>query len=211
MSTLKAWAVLTTFAAVSAHAQLGGFACPLNGTPPIRQGDSEATEGGRFDSKRGADGTHGALDLNSTEGAIVKAALGGKASVANPAWGALGGAVIIDHGAGAYTIYGHLGSVKISEGTQVQQGQVIGTVGYTGNASALKAKGLPPHLHFALIQAGQTGLADKDKPLRQMKDWGDMWKRVLDAQLTGPVNPGLFMGSAKCWSGSTTRGAPGEK
>jgi murein DD-endopeptidase MepM/ murein hydrolase activator NlpD len=154
---------------------------------------------------------HGALDLNSTEGTTVKAVLAGKASVADLAWGKMGGTVLLDHGDGAYTVYGHLASVKVSEGARVQKGQPIGTVGYTGNASALKAKGLPPHLHFALIQAGQIGLADKDKPMRRMKDWGDMWKRELDAQLTGAVNPGLFMGAGDCWSGSTTTGAPGEK
>jgi murein DD-endopeptidase MepM/ murein hydrolase activator NlpD len=194
-----------------APAQLGGFGCPLEGKPAIRQGDSEAKEGGRFNSNRGAGNAHGALDLNSTEGTPVKAALGGKASVADPAWDAMGGTIIIDHGEGAYTIYGHLASLKVAEGARVKKGEVIGTVGYTGNAAALKAKGLPAHLHFALIQAGQTGLADKDKPLRRMKDWGDMWKKVFDAQLTGPVNPGLFMGSVDCWTGSTTVGAPGEK
>jgi len=44
-----------------------------------------------------------------------------------------------------------------------------------------------------------------------MKDWGDMWKKELDAQLTGFVNPVLFMGAENCWTGSTTTGAPGEK
>lgn len=203
--------VAALFWASVVRAQLGGFGCPLDGSPPIRQADSDASEGGRFNSKRKLDGMHGALDLNSSEGTTVKAALDGKAAVADSAWGKMGGTIIIDHGAGAYTVYGHLASVKVTEGAKVQKGQAIGTVGYTGNASALKAKGLPPHLHFALVQAGQTGLADKGKPLRRMKDWGDMWKRELDAQLTGAVNPGLFMGSADCWSGSTTTGAPGER
>lgn len=208
---MKAILGLALFAAaMQAPAQLGGFGCPLDGKPAIRQGDSEAKEGGRFNSNRGAGNSHGGLDLNSKEGTPVKAALDGKASVADPDWGHMGGTVIIDHGEGAYTVYGHMASVKVAEGKQVTKGQVIGTVGYTGNAASLKAKGLPPHLHFALIQAGQTGLADKDKPMREMKNWGDMWKKVLDAQLTGPVNPGLFMGNADCWTGSTTVGAPGE-
>jgi murein DD-endopeptidase MepM/ murein hydrolase activator NlpD len=212
MNAMTSWCLAAAcFAATSAQAQLGGFGCPLDGRPPVRQADAEASDGGRFNSKRGTSGTHGGLDLDSTEGTTVKATLDGKASVADAAWGKMGGTVIIDHGAGAYTVYGHLGSVKVKEGAQVKKGEAIGTVGYTGNASGLKAKGLPPHLHFALIQAGQTGLADKGKALRRMKDWGDMWKRELDAQLTGPVNPGLFMGAADCWTGSTTTGAPGEK
>lgn len=205
------WAATLCAITQIAHAQLGGFKCPLDGQPPVRQGDSEASEGGRFNSKRGADHIHGALDLNSKEGVPVKAALSGKVGVANAAWGAMGGTVIIDHNEGAYTIYGHLASVTVKEGATVKVGDKVGTVGYTGNASALKAKGLPPHLHFALVQAGQTGLADAGKPLRKMKDWGDMWKKELDAQLTGFVNPVLFMGAENCWTGSTTTGAPGEK
>lgn len=201
---------LLSMAQVS-HAQLGGFKCPLDGQPPVRQSDSEASEGGRFNSKRGADHIHGALDLNSKEGVTVKAALAGKIGVADPSWGAMGGTVIIDHQEGAYTIYGHLATVTVKDGAIVKTGDKIGTVGYTGNAAALKAKGLPAHLHFALVQAGQTGLADVGKPLRKMKDWGDMWKKEMDAQLTGFVNPVLFMGAENCWSGSATVGAPGEK
>ena len=193
------------------HAQLGGFKCALDGQPPIRQGDSEASEGGRFNSKRGSDHIHGGLDLNSSEGTPVKAALSGKVAVADAAWGQMGGTVIIDHGEGAYTIYGHLASVTVKEGATIKTGDKVGTVGYTGNAAGLKPKGLPSHLHFGLVQAGQTGLADAGKPLRKMRDWGDMWKKELDAQLTGFVNPVLFMGGENCWTGSTTTGAPGEK
>lgn len=193
-----------------AQAQLGGFQCPLDGKPQIRQGDATASEGGRFNSKRGIDRIHGGLDLNSSVGASVRAALGGRVAVAEKNWGAMGHTVILDHGAGAYTVYGHLDTVTAAEGELVKTGDNIGTVGYSGNAAELNAKGLPPHLHFALIQAGQTGLADKDKPLRQMKNWGDYWQS-LGAALTGAVNPGMFMGSAQCWSGSTTTGAPGEK
>jgi murein DD-endopeptidase MepM/ murein hydrolase activator NlpD len=122
----------------------------------------------------------------------------------------MGNTVIIDHGAGAYTVYGHLDSISIAEGAAVKRGDKIGTVGYTGNAAGLKTAGLPPHLHFAIIQAGHTGLADLGQPLRQMKDWADLWQSV-GADLTGPVNPGLFMATGlTCWTGSTTVGAPGE-
>lgn len=192
----------------SINAQLGGFQCPLDGKPQIRQADSLAKEGGRFNSNRGSGRNHGALDLNSTLGKPVKASMGGYAAVAHSSWGAMGGTVIMDHGSGAYTVYGHLQKVLVKEGEKVKIGQKIGTVGYSGNASALKVEKLPPHLHFALIQAGQTGLADKNKPLRKMKEWGDYWKS-LGADLTGAVNPGLFI-SNDCWKGSTTAGAPGE-
>jgi len=202
---------LVTLSLASGHAfaQLGGFQCPLKGKPQIRQADALAKEGGRFNSNRGANKAHGALDLNSTLGADVLSALAGRAAVAQKSWGAMGHTVIIDHGAGAYTIYGHLDTISVSEDATVTTGQKIGTVGYSGNAQHLKAANLPAHLHFALIQAGQTGLADKDKPLRKMKDWADYWQE-LGAGLTGAVNPVLF-GMGDCWTGSTTTGAAGEK
>jgi murein DD-endopeptidase MepM/ murein hydrolase activator NlpD len=193
----------------SAWAQLGGFQCPLKGKPQVRQGDSLAKEGGRFNSNRGAGKKHGGLDLNSTEGNDVLASLAGRAAVAQENWDKMGTTVIVDHGAGAYTVYGHLKTVNVKEDTLVTTGQKIGTVGYSGNASGLKRAKLPAHLHFALIQAGQTKLADKDGPLRQMKNWADYWQDI-GAGLTGAVNPSLF-GLADCWTGSTTTGAPGEK
>lgn len=194
----------------SAFAQLGGFQCPMTGKPQVRQGDKFASEGGRFNSNRGSGKKHSALDLNGTLGQDVFAALSGRTALAQKDWGQMGHTIIIDHGAGAYTVYGHLDSIIVAEGSMVKTGQKIGTVGYSGNASNLKAAGLPPHLHFMLIQVGQTGLAEKDKPLRQMRNWADYWQD-LGAELTGPVNPGLFMGAADCWTGSTTIGAPGEK
>jgi murein DD-endopeptidase MepM/ murein hydrolase activator NlpD len=121
----------------------------------------------------------------------------------------MGNTVILDHLAGAYTVYGHLDTISVAEGVTVKTGQKLGTVGYSGNANDLKAASLPPHLHFALIQAGQTGLADQNRPLRQMRLWADYWQS-LGAALTGPVDPVLFMGSQNCWTGSTTVGAPGE-
>lgn len=196
---------------VPAPGQLGGFGCPMRGSPQIRQGDTIASTGGRFDSSRGGGKKHGALDLNGMLGDTVFASLGGRAAVAQKAWGAMGNTVILDHGSGAYTVYGHLNDITIQEGATVKTGGQIGTVGYTGNASALESAKLPPHLHFALIQAGQSGLADEGKPLRKMKDWADYWQS-LGADLTGAVNPGLFVAAGKkCWNGSTTVGAPREK
>jgi murein DD-endopeptidase MepM/ murein hydrolase activator NlpD len=203
--------VLSCILCPNSRAQLGGFHCPMDGAPQIRQGDSVAPSGGRFDSSRGSGKKHGALDLNGRVGDPVYASLDGRIAVAQLNWGAMGNTVIIDHGSGAYTVYGHLTAVSVREGSQVKTGDKIGTVGYTGNASALQAAGLPPHLHFALIQAGKSGLADAGKPLTQMKAWGDYWQS-LGADLTGPVDPMLFMaGDRACWTGSTTVNAPGER
>jgi murein DD-endopeptidase MepM/ murein hydrolase activator NlpD len=201
---------LLALVSVPAQAQLGGFKCPMANAPQIRQGDSVAASGGRFDSSRGNGKKHGALDLNGVVGDQVYASLEGSVAVAAMKWGAMGNTVILDHGSGAYTVYGHLNEITVTEGSQVNTGDRIGTVGYSGNASTLKDAGLPPHLHFALIQAGKSGLAATGKPLRQMKAWGDYWQS-LGADLTGAVDPALFFSADDhCWTGSTTVNAPDE-
>jgi murein DD-endopeptidase MepM/ murein hydrolase activator NlpD len=197
--------------AVSSEAQLSGFGCPMRGSPQIRQGDSVAASGGRFDSSRSNGKKHGALDLNGRVGDPVYASLEGRVAVGELGWGEMGNTVIVDHGSGAYTVYGHLDTVIVHEGARVKTGDQIGTIGYSGNASALRDAGLPPHLHFAIIQAGKSGLADSGKPLRQMKAWADYWQS-FGADLTGPVNPALFIpADDHCWTGSPNANAPGEK
>src|SRR5262249_29657145 len=55
--------------------------------------------------------------------------------------------VIIDHGLGLATLYGHLSSVDVKEGEQVKQQQIIGKTGETGLA-------VGDHLHFATLLQG---------------------------------------------------------
>jgi murein DD-endopeptidase MepM/ murein hydrolase activator NlpD len=97
-------------------------------------------------------------------------------------------------------VYAHLSDRTVQESDSVSAGQQIGSVGYTGNAAALKAKGLPPHLHFAMIQATKSGLAGPGGPLRRMRNLDDSWES-LGAEFTGPVNPEGYMPS-DCWTGS---------
>ncbi len=180
-----------------------GYVCPLNGSPEIRPGDAVARSGGRFDSSRDGGRTHGALDLNSTEGAPVFSVHAGVAAVSADGWGPLGTTIIVDHGDGTYAVYAHLSNRSVREGDSVTEGQEIGAVGYTGNAAELKVKGLPPHLHFAMIQATKSGLADAGQPLRRMRNLDDSWESL--GEFTGPVNPEQYVPS-KCWTGSTTGG-----
>ena len=63
------------------------------------------------------------------------------------ACGSYGNYVLIDHGNGKETIYGHLTSVGVQPGASVKKGQVIGLVGSTGNSTG-------PHLHFECRQGG---------------------------------------------------------
>jgi murein DD-endopeptidase MepM/ murein hydrolase activator NlpD len=55
--------------------------------------------------------------------------------------------VIIDHGGGLSSLYGHLNTVTVTTGDYVEAGEVIGTVGSTGNATG-------PHLHFEIRRDG---------------------------------------------------------
>jgi len=180
------------------------YVCPLRGSPQIRSSDAVAHSGGRFDSSRDGGRTHGALDLNSTEGATVLSARGGVVAVSADDWGPYGSTVILDHGDGMYTVYAHLSERTVQENDSVPAGRQIGSVGYTGNAAELRAKGLPPHLHFAMIHASKPGLAGPGQPLRRMRNLDDSWEDVGES--TGPVNPGVYIPSS-CWRGSTTGGA----
>lgn len=58
-----------------------------------------------------------------------------------------GNYVVISHGSGNTTLYGHMSSRKVEEGQYVQQGQVIGITGSTGNSTG-------PHLHFEITENG---------------------------------------------------------
>ena len=83
---------------------------------------------------------HNGMDIAANMGTAVYAADGGKVVLAE--WyGGYGNCIMIDHGNGYKTLYGHLSSIGVSEGQSVSQGAVIGAVGSTGNSTG-------PHLHF---------------------------------------------------------------
>jgi len=171
------------------------YVCPLKGSPQIRPGDAVAGSGGGFDATRGGGRQHGALDLNSTEGAPVYAAHGGIAALSADGWGPFGSTIILDHGDGTYSLYAHLSARTVHENDSVSAGEPIGSVGYSGNAAPLQAKGLPPHLHFAVIQATKSGLAGPGGPLRRMRTLDDSWESP-GAEFTGPVNPAGYLPSS---------------
>lgn len=90
---------------------------------------------------------HPGLDYQLPEGEEIKAALSGKVSkiIDHEYYGWL---VIIEHGNGKETRYGHCKNVKLAQGKSVKQGEVIGEVGMTGLAEA-------PHLHWELWLKGE--------------------------------------------------------
>ncbi len=85
---------------------------------------------------------HQGVDLAASTGTPVFAAYSGTIAVAD--WlGGLGKAVVISHGNGSETRYGHLSQILVQPGQSVKQGAVIGLVGSTGASTG-------PHLHFEL-------------------------------------------------------------
>jgi LysM repeat protein len=91
-------------------------------------------------------GLHGynAVDIGAPKGTPIYASAPGTVIVAknNDAWnGGYGNYVVIQHGNGTQTLYAHASDVLVSPGDQVSQGQTIGLVGKTGEATGY-------HLHF---------------------------------------------------------------
>lgn len=154
------------------------FACPVAGGGVSRGPDQCAAEGGRVRSNRGSGHYHNALDINAAEGTNVLATKAGKVAVAAANWGAMGNVVIIDHEDGDYSVYGHLKSLAVQPGDCVTAGKLVGTVGYTGNATCLKDKGLTAHLHFAVIRAAKIGLADGSGPIAAAVKNGNDWIEI---------------------------------
>jgi murein DD-endopeptidase MepM/ murein hydrolase activator NlpD len=89
---------------------------------------------------------HSGIDLAAARGTPVMATLPGIATVIVSATG-YGLHVIINHGGGLSSLYGHLNTIVVVSGDYVTAGQVIGTVGSTGNATG-------PHLHFEIRRDG---------------------------------------------------------
>lgn len=83
---------------------------------------------------------HSGIDIGVDEGTPVHAADGGV--VVWSGWmGGYGYAVVIDHGNGLSTLYGHNSELAVDEGQSVAKGQVISYAGSTGNSTG-------PHVHF---------------------------------------------------------------
>lgn len=91
---------------------------------------------------------HSGIDIAASSGTNVLAAASGTV-ILSQRYGGYGQCIMIDHGGGVTTLYGHMiyGSQKVSVGDKVEAGQVIALVGNTGVSSG-------PHLHFEVREGG---------------------------------------------------------
>jgi murein DD-endopeptidase MepM/ murein hydrolase activator NlpD len=118
----------------------GEFRMPLDGN----------RTGHNFGKRRVLNGKpmspHTGLDISAPAGTPIHAAQRGRVMLADNLFFS-GNTVIVDHGLGVYTFYGHMKSINVAEGDDVNAGAVIGQVGATGRATG-------PHLHWTLVVDG---------------------------------------------------------
>jgi murein DD-endopeptidase MepM/ murein hydrolase activator NlpD len=105
-----------------------------------------STYGSRSDPLSGEGAFHSGVDLQANPGTPVRAAADG--IVTHAAWsGGYGRLIVIDHGNGMQTWYGHLSRFYCVPGQDIRQGQVIGYSGSSGRATG-------PHLHYEVRVGG---------------------------------------------------------
>ena len=91
---------------------------------------------------------HSGIDINASYGVDIIAAESGTVTMATYN-GGYGKCVIINHGSGITTLYGHNSELNVTSGQKVVKGQVIAKAGSTGLSTG-------PHLHFEVRVNGST-------------------------------------------------------
>jgi murein DD-endopeptidase MepM/ murein hydrolase activator NlpD len=91
---------------------------------------------------------HYGLDFSAPQGTPIYATADGTATTAGNTGNGYGNYVVLNHGYGYETLYGHMVRVKISNGQAVKRGEVIGWVGSTGKSTG-------PHCHYEVHKSGE--------------------------------------------------------
>ncbi|ABS50406.1 M23 family metallopeptidase [Campylobacter curvus] len=151
---------------------INGF--DINSFYPLRNGKKVADFADHryytYNNANVSESWHMGLDLASVAAAPIIASNAGKVVFASEN-GIYGLNIIIDHGFGLYSLYGHCSSARVKEGDSVAAGEQIGTTGTSGLA-------LGDHLHFGILIQGE-----EVRPQQWMdKKWiKDNVTSVLDA------------------------------
>jgi murein DD-endopeptidase MepM/ murein hydrolase activator NlpD len=91
---------------------------------------------------------HAGLDFTAPQGTPIYATANGVVKSAGFSEGGYGNHVVINHGYGYETLYGHMVRVKARNGQKVERGDIIGYVGSTGKSTG-------PHCHYEVHKNGQ--------------------------------------------------------
>ena len=125
-----------------------------------------------YQGKKVDEQTHLGVDLASTANARVEAANNGRVILADRL-GIYGQAVMIDHGQGIFSLYGHLSKIEVQLNQEVKKGDLIGLSGQTGLAGG-------DHLHFSMIVNGVF--------VDPLEWWDEHWIRD---NITAKLQPAL--------------------
>lgn len=120
---------------------------PLEGTIQVEYSGKKLTYNKTTKEWR----THSGVDIEGTDGAVVKAAAEGTVSAIkdDPRYGQT---VIVDHGGGVSTVYCGFGTVQVREGAAVKAGDTLGALG--GEIFCEREQGI--HLHFEVLVNGSS-------------------------------------------------------
>ncbi|MCC7089113.1 MAG: M23 family metallopeptidase [Chloroflexi bacterium] len=118
----------------------GFWQLPVAGVLTSRYGEQRSINGSE------PSGHHGGTDFGALEGTPVTATNSGKVVLARQ-MKVHGNMVVVDHGGGLYSSYGHLSAIEVAEGDAVEAGQQIGLVGNTGLSTGA-------HLHWEMASNG---------------------------------------------------------
>jgi murein DD-endopeptidase MepM/ murein hydrolase activator NlpD len=91
---------------------------------------------------------HNGIDLTAARGTPIYVTADGTVTCAGYSTGGYGNRIIVDHGYGYETLYGHCSEILVKQGDRVKRGEVIGKVGSTGLSKS-------PHLHYEVHVNGQ--------------------------------------------------------
>ncbi len=110
------------------------------------EGRMMSSFGERTDPFSGEGAIHTGVDLSAPMGSVVRAAADG--IVVHAEWmGGYGRLVVIDHGNGLQTFYGHLSRFEVVTGQETRRGDIIGRSGASGRVTS-------PHLHYEVRMGG---------------------------------------------------------
>ena len=115
---------------------------------PVNRYDPSSDFGYRSDPFHGGGAFHAGIDMTGKTGDAIHAAADGVVVRAGW-WAGYGKVVVVDHGNGLESRYGHMSRFHVKEGDVIRQGQVIGGMGSTGRSTGT-------HLHFEVRLDGRA-------------------------------------------------------